>query len=94
MTFYNTTNEKGLELKKAKEKAISQDKQILAMFDTNVPGISSNKLSASLIFKQMNCPITSIRRALNTLENKGSIKRLDVKINGLYGRKEYMYKKI
>lgn len=86
-SYYNTTSEKGDQLKKNVEQAKTQDQRIKEMFD------GGYKLSASLIFPRMNCPITSIRRSLNTLENAGKIRKLDFKIMGLYGRKEYLYVK-
>ena len=85
--YYNTTNEKGKELKEFTGKALTQDQKILEMFD------NGHKLGPSLIIGRMNCPITSIRRSLNTLEKRGDIRRLNVKIMGLYGRKEYLYSK-
>lgn len=88
MSYYNTTNESGKDLKDHQKKAMTQNEIIMNMFEGGA------KLSPSLIMPQMKCPITSVRRALNTLERHNKIRRLDVKIYGLYGRKEYMYTKV
>jgi len=101
--YYNTTSSSGKELSENKKKAKTQDEKILEFFKV------SGKLSASLIFPLMNCPITSIRRSLNTLSKPSmktvqlasggeysivqpaKIRKTDIKVNGLYGRKEYLY---
>lgn len=81
--------ESGEQLKKYKSKAKSQDKRILEYLS------NGSKWSASLMVCMFdNTPITSIRRAFNTLENKGKIKKTGIKIYGSYGRKENMYKLI
>jgi len=84
--YYNTTNTRGNLLKDYKQKAKSQDERILEYFKPN------RKLSASLINRLMKCPITSTRRSLNTLENKGIIVKTGFQIMGYYGRPENMYK--
>ncbi len=86
MAYYNTVSESGQQLDLFKSKANTQDERILELFKV------SGKLSASLIFPLMNCPITSIRRSLNTLENNMKIMKLEVKVRGMYGRLEYLYK--
>lgn len=97
--YYNTTKETK-NLKDYQKKAKTQDETILEFFKVGV------RLSPSLIFPLMNCPVTSIRRSLNTLANpkkvviddnvnihiSPKIERTDIKIMGMYGRMEYLYK--
>ncbi len=90
--YYNTLSESGETLKDYKSKAKTQTEKVLGYFTSAFGNIQSRKLSASLILPLMNCPITSIRRALNTLENDGKIVKTGIQITGLYGRKENMYK--
>lgn len=95
MTYFNTTQETGPELKKNQDKSESQDKRILKLFDIGLEEIHSKKLSASLIHRQTGILLTSVRRSLHTLEHKkDKLRRLNVKITGLYGRSEYLYTKI
>ena len=85
--YYNTTNEKAGPLNNYKGKAKTQDEYIYSLFKDGA------KLSSSMIFPLVNFPQTSIRRSLNTLMNEGKIDKLDVKVFGMYGRKEHLYKK-
>lgn len=83
--YFNTTQETGNTLKVYKEKALTQNDEILRLFNPN------HKLSASQIERITNYPITSIRRALTTLEQSGKIQKLTLKIVGKYGRRESVY---
>ena len=90
--YYNTLKEEGKQLSLFKEKAKNQDQKILELFKVSGKSFPEFKLSASLIMPFLDCPITSIRRSLNTLDNNKKIRRTDVKVMGLYGRMEYLYK--
>jgi len=86
--FYNTTKESGEVLHQSKNQAVKQDLIILDYFKRN------GTISASQIHKSdiMNgAPITSIRRAINTLFKTGLIERVG-KVTGIYGKSEYTYK--
>lgn len=55
----------------------------------------NREFGASIIlnnFPTNNVPITSIRRALNTLEHRGKICKTGFKQDGIYGRPENTYK--
>jgi len=87
MSYYNTTNVKGADLKVYRKKAQTQDERINEYFRPD------RKLSASLVVRLFDkTPITSIRRSLNSLENKGIIEKTGLQINGCYGRKENLYR--
>lgn len=89
MSYYNTTNEKGFDLEKSHEKARNQEEIIYSFFLTY-----GKPLSPSQVLKKLNleCPITSIRRALTNLTNEDKIIKTDVKVVGLYGKKEHLWR--
>ena len=39
----------------------------------------------------LNCPITSIRRAMTCLTNSGKIVKTDRQIKGMYGKAEHLW---
>lgn len=89
MSYYNTTNEKGFDLQKSHEKARNQEEIIYSFFLTH-----GKPLSPSQVLKKLNleCPITSVRRALTNLTNEDKIIKTDVKVVGLYGKKEHLWR--
>lgn len=92
MSFYNTTKLKGEELKQAINKADNQAEKVLLVYKNS----SNNKLSASEVFNRLNinCPITSIRRAISGLKQAGKLLRLNEMRIGNYGKSEHYYKLI
>lgn len=90
-TFYNTTNIKGEEFIKSQEKALSQTQLIFNHLAINTE-FSAWTIHSSGILHH-NTPITSIRRALNTLEKQGKIERVG-RVIGLLGKPEFTYKLI
>ena len=89
MSYYNTTNEKGFDLQKSHEKARNQEEIIYSFFLTY-----GKPLSPSQVLKKLNleCPITSVRSALTNLTNEDKIIKTDVKVVGLYGKKEHLWR--
>jgi hypothetical protein len=89
--FYNTTKESAKELKASKEKAKTQNQLLLDRLPIN------QEFSAWTIFNQsllgVHTPITSIRRALNTLESQGKIYKSGKRIGNL-SKTEFTYKLI
>lgn len=90
MTYHNTTNLKGLELKNRKSKAGSQDKKILEFFLDN-PSIHFAPFEVRNQAK-LNCPLTSVRRSLNSLAGLDKITKTDKKKMGQYGMMVHTYK--
>lgn len=87
-SYYNTTNLKGEELQDAKTKAADQDFRVFGCFKDD------SELSASDIYKLLpDVLLTSVRRSLNTLEKEGKITKSGKK-QGIYGRKEFTFKKL
>ena len=59
-----------------------------------IKGKSPILLKPSQVLKKLNleCPITSVRRALTNLTNEDKIIKTDVKVVGLYGKKEHLWR--
>ena len=93
--YYNTTNEVGQDLQENKDKALTQEQMILnkVRVSTEMDGdfTTSASVVASLeIFQKT--PITSIRRAVTNLVNKGDLIYTGDKRSGMYGRNESIFK--
>ena len=93
--YYNTTNEVGQDLQENKDKALTQEQMILnkVRVSTEMDGdfTTSASVIASLgIFQKT--PITSIRRAVTNLVNKGDLIYTGDKRSGMYGRNESIFK--
>ena len=89
--YYNTTPIKCEELADAKEKASSQDLDVLSIFKskyvrTLTPEMCHDYLKSKHP-KYERTPITSIRRSFTNLKNRGLIRKIGVTIKGNYGRK-------
>lgn len=90
--FYNTTNEVNPQLELFKKKTDKQDVLILAEFAKNpTENHSPSSLYRLFDLKGLNWPITSIRRSLNTLFNKGAIKRMGKRKSSLSNISEFYY---
>tara|TARA_R110000803_G_scaffold70717_2_gene133715 strand:+ start:1501 stop:1830 length:330 start_codon:yes stop_codon:yes gene_type:complete len=89
MSFYNTTHETESVLKESHRKTNSQESRILNYFL-----MSGEPLSPSMILKQMglNCPITSIRRALTDLTLDNKLVKTDDYCIGTYGKREHLWR--
>ena len=89
MSFYNTTSEKGQELKESHKKARSQEELIYSYFLTY-----GNPLSPSQVLEQLklNCPLTSVRRAITNLTLENKIIKTDEKVKGIYGKSEHLWR--
>ena len=90
MAYYNTTNETDPQLKENRQKAKTQKDIVLYLFKNN----KDRRMSASMVHKLtgLNCPLTSIRRAISDLHAEGVIVKTDVKVSGVYGRAENTWK--
>jgi len=89
MSYYNTTKIKGDALKTSQKKAESQESLVYNLFlDYKKP------LSPSMILYKLglNCPITSIRRAVTNLTLDNKIIKTSATTRGLYGKPEHLWK--
>ena len=89
MTYHNTTNLTGEELKRAERKALSQKQKVLQFFKDNPNG----SYTPFEVQSRVNpiWPITSVRRAMSDLTPVDLI-RTDKKKEGLYGAKNYCWR--
>jgi predicted transcriptional regulator len=88
--YYNTTSLSGNELLREVSGARNQDEIILSFFKEN-PTSELTPFNVLSLCK-MNCPITSIRRSMTNLTNKGFLEKTENKKLGEYGKKNYTWK--
>ena len=94
MSYYNTNNEIGTELKKSREKAKSQDELILIYFRNHDQlGVTPERVLRHFRIMEplssdrwANTPITSIRRSFSNLHKRGLIEKAGYKIEGDFGK--------
>jgi len=90
--FYNTTNESGEQLELFTQKAMKQEDKVMLIFKEKYALTAYQCYQLYLLKYEVNTPLTSIRRAITNLTNKG---KLDMTVNkqvGGYGRDNYIYK--
>jgi hypothetical protein len=93
MAHFNTTHNYGDDLKNLRDKATRQDNVVLSYFDV-VSFASPSQVHRALIDGHQldtQTPLTSIRRSITTLTTKGLLQRTDRKVEGVYGREEYVW---
>ena len=89
--YYNTTNERSIELERARDSAKKQDSRVYAVFAAHG---DSAMFSPWTVKEVMNtdAPITSIRRSINTLTKDGRLIKTTVRVMGPYGRPCYCWR--
>jgi plasmid rolling circle replication initiator protein Rep len=90
MSYYNTTKETGENLKNYQAKANNQKEKILSILTMGKSMNPNFTTSASRL--NLNCPITSVRRAISDLVSEGLIEYTGEKRTGKYGRPENIIK--
>lgn len=89
MGHYNTTHETGDTLRAYTHQANRQETAVLALFRARrLP------MSPSQVWKHLDpdrTPLTSIRRSMTDLTDAGLLERLPVKVEGIYGRSEFLW---
>ena len=88
MTFYNTINEDPSELARSQTKAKTQEQKIINCFIQHERPLSPSMVLSIL---NINCPITSIRRAMTNLSNEGKLEKTKDYVLGNYGKKEHLW---
>ncbi|PHR23591.1 MAG: hypothetical protein COA36_16805 [Desulfotalea sp.] len=91
MTYFNTTNIEGEDLKKATEKADAQGVTILAHFKANENTLLNAWEIKCLLFPS-DTILTSVRRALSVLKKDSKLDITDVKRPGQYKAVNRCYK--
>ena len=98
-SFYNTIELYGKDLLKAEQNALSQEQKIMRHFfmhETLLIGLRVHryKNSPSGIRKlcfSCDVPLTSVRRAMTSLTNRGDLVKLPTMITGPYGKPEHLW---
>jgi len=90
MSYFNTTNAKGEELKGYQNKADTQDDKILSFFKSNPLDNFTPEEVWRKIFNG-ETPLTSVRRAITNLKNAGDLEKTKIKREGGFGRPCYCY---
>jgi hypothetical protein len=91
--FYNTTHMSREEIMKRRASAGMQNKSILDFFRDNPEGYFT-PFEVQEYTGQQRIPITSIRRALNTLTQAGLLVKTDKLRPGDYGMMNHTWKKV
>lgn len=89
-SFYNTTSERNPQLKMFEGKAATQE-DVVAEYFARVPEATPSAIQANCL---PNAPMTSIRRAMTNLTNRGILRKSSEKRMGKYGRPEHVWKRV
>lgn len=91
-TFFNTINLHGIELLKAKDHARTQQDEIYAfLLEHKGNGYTPFQIQDELNYKEIDVPVTSVRRALCNLQQGGLIEKFDEMVNGVYGKPNHKW---
>lgn len=88
MSYYNTTHLTGATLLRCKHQAGYQDSEIIELFKKRK---RLSPTQAWRILSYNDWPITSIRRSFTTLTKKGNLRKTEDRVQGEYGRLEYVW---
>jgi len=88
MTFFNTIDENPDELAKSQAQALTQEQRIMSCFNQYETPLSPSMV---LSISGLNCPITSIRRAMTNLSDNGKLEKTNEFVMGNYGKKEHLW---
>lgn len=90
VTYYATTPSDGLQRRQYRESAAGQEAAILDYFRRQVPDYAANpeRIQANVL---PSAPITSVRRAMTNLTQRGELVRQPRTIEGLYGRPVHLW---
>lgn len=92
--FYNTINASGQSLINAINSAKTQDERVLAILQLFDRPVTPFQVREKYNQYYRPAPITSIRRALNTLTAAGRAEKTDVMRLGDYGKSNYTWRAI
>ncbi len=92
MTFFNTENSAGRELKEHRHQADSQERKIAAFFDEAAGFLYTPSEIRTKVFSN-SVPITSVRRAMTNLTTENLLVKTEQKHAGEYGRRECCWRR-
>jgi len=91
--YFNTTNLTGPERVKSVEKAFTQNEAVFEVYRYVNMAISPSHCLRLLESRtRLTWLLTSVRRAITTLEKQGRLQKLDTKVMGMYGKPEHLWK--
>ena len=92
MSYHNTTNLNGKELKEAKRNAVTQEEIILDIFKDKEVRLTPSDVW--IIYRRdiKDVPLTSIRRAITNLTNRYKLYKCNDMREGMYGKLEHCWK--
>tara|TARA_Y100001951_G_scaffold98087_1_gene98513 strand:+ start:1232 stop:1519 length:288 start_codon:yes stop_codon:yes gene_type:complete len=91
MTYYNTTKQKGEQLKASWKRTETQDKIIMEYFRRHGRATPS-QVWLHFVEHEGKVPITSIRRSITNLTSYNMLLKTEKKKEGIYGRPEYVWR--
>lgn len=93
MTYYNTTNESGSDLKQYQQSALTQEDIIMSFFSRNLGRYTPADVHEQC-FGDGRTPVTSVRRAMTNLTGKGKLRKTNIKQIGPHGRRSYTWERV
>lgn len=90
MTYYDTTAVSERDRKKYAHAALRQDDSILQVFRQSENPLTPSEVH-SLLYLGSTTPLTSVRRSITNLTNKGMLRKSGQKKIGMYGRPEHVW---
>ncbi|BAR14277.1 uncharacterized protein [uncultured Mediterranean phage uvMED] len=88
MTFYNTISENQRLQNVYHNQTVNQECKIMKCFEQYKKPLSPSMV---LNISGLNCPITSIRRAMTNLSDDGKLEKTKDFVMGSYGKKEHLW---
>lgn len=92
-SFYNTIHLEAKELTEAEQNALTQEQRILRFvirFHGREGSFAPSAIQKS-VFEGEGVPITSVRRAITSLTNRGDLLKSRAMIIGPYGKPEHLW---
>jgi len=89
--YYNTVHESPTELRRSRENANIQERQVLALFRANPTALFTPFQVHARVFGP-NVPIQSTRRAITNLTDQGHLEKTDEKRLGEWGKVNYCWR--
>jgi hypothetical protein len=90
-SYFNTTDLRGDQLQKERGQASRQEDMILAFFRRHPDELFTPSDVWRRMFLAKGVPITSVRRAITCLTNRGELLKTGKKRDGLYGKPEHFW---
>ena len=90
--YFDTTKLPKEQLKQAVSKATVQDKRVLSIFKRKKRPMTPAEVWDVYCKLYPVCPITSIRRSMTVLTEKGKLEKTDKLKNGMYGKPNHVWR--